>query len=182
MKKIAICLSVLALASTACTDFLTEEPKLSQSKELTLSKFSGLDDAAAGTYLYLQSNAWFGCQYVLNNELMAGNATNPVSLPGSGRYREAEPWSFTESSTWSTWTYAYLTIAAANNVINNLEGKTSNEVSQKDIDNVRWQISFMVFAYDHRHLHASSYFAYLGKACNQRRTGILFITVFCIAD
>ncbi len=143
MKKIAICLSVLALASTACTDFLTEEPKLSQSKELTLSKFSGLDDAAAGTYLYLQSNAWFGCQYVLNNELMAGNATNPVSLPGSGRYREAEPWSFTESSTWSTWTYAYLTIAAANNVINNLEGKTSNEVSQKDIDNVMAEALFM---------------------------------------
>lgn len=143
MKKIYICLAVAALASVSCSDFLNEEPKLSQSNELTLSKFEGLDNSTAGAYLYFQSNAWYGCQYVLNNELMAGNATNPVSLPGSGRYRSQEPWSFNESSTWSTWTYAYLTINAANNVINNLEGKLGSGVSQQDLDNIEAECLFL---------------------------------------
>lgn len=143
MKKISISLAVLALAAVSCTDFLVEEPKLSQSNELTLSKFEGLDNSAAGAYLYFQSNAWYGCQYILNNELMAGNATNPVSLPGSGRYRTQEPWSFNESSTWSTWAYAYYTINAANNVINNLDGKVGAGVSQQDVNNVKAECLFL---------------------------------------
>lgn len=143
MKKIVICLSILALAMTACSDFLTEEPKLSQTRELTLAKPSGLDNSAAGLYYYLQSNAWYGCQYVLNNELMAGNATNPVSKPGSGRYRTEEPWSFTESSTWSTWSMGYITIAAANNVINNIDGKVGDGYTQADLDNIKAEALFM---------------------------------------
>ncbi len=143
MKKISISLAVLALAAVSCTDFLVEEPKLSQSNELTLSKFDGLNSSAAGAYLYLQSNAWYGCQYILNNELMAGNATNPVSLPGSGRYRTQEPWSFSESSTWSTWSYAYYTINAVNNVLNNLDGKIGTGVSQQDVNNVKAECLFL---------------------------------------
>lgn len=143
MKKISLGIAALALAMTSCTDFLTEEPKLSQSNELTLSTYQGLDNSVAGAYCYLQSYAWYGAYHVLNGELMAGNATNPVSLPGSGRHRTQEAWSWTESSTWSNWTYAYITIAAANNVINNLEGKTSSEVSQQDINNIKAEALFL---------------------------------------
>jgi hypothetical protein len=144
MKKTIFYLAALTLVTVSCSeDFLVEEPKLSQSNELTLSKFEGLDNSTAGAYLYLQSNAWFGCQYILNGELMAGNATNPKSMPGSGRYRTQEPWSFTESSTWSTWAYAYYTINAVNNVLANLDGKTSLEVKQADIDNLEAECLFL---------------------------------------
>ena len=143
MKKTIFYLAALTLVTASCQDFLIEEPKLSQSNELTLSKFEGLDNSTAGAYLYLQSNAWMGCQYILNGELMAGNATNPKSLPGSGRYRTQEPWSFTESSTWSTWAYAYYTINAVNNVLANLEGKTGTGVSQQDIDNLEAECLFL---------------------------------------
>lgn len=143
MKKIILGVAALALTMTSCTDFLQEEPKLSQSNELTLSTYQGLNNSVAGAYCYLQSYAWYGAYHVLNGELMAGNATNPVSIAGSGRHRTQEAWSWTESSTWSNWTYAYITIAAANNVINNLEGKTSSEVSQQDINNIKAEALFL---------------------------------------
>ena len=143
MKKISLGIVALALAMTSCTDFLHEEPKLSQSNELTLSTYQGLDNSVAGAYCYLQSYAWYGAYHILNGELMAGNATNPVSLPGSGRHRTQEAWSWTESSTWSNWSYAYITIAAANNVINNLEGKTSSDVTQQDINNIKAEALFL---------------------------------------
>ena len=143
MKKTIFYLAALTLVTASCQDFLIEEPKLSQSNELTLSKFEGLDNSTAGAYLYFQSASWYGCQYILNGELMAGNATNPKSLPGSGRYRTAEPWSFTESSTWSTWAYAYYTINAVNNVLTNLEGKVGSGVKQSDIDNLEAECLFL---------------------------------------
>ena len=143
MKKTIFYLAALTLVTASCQDFLIEEPKLSQSNELTLSKFEGLDNSTAGAYLYFQSASWYGCQYILNGELMAGNATNPKSLPGSGRYRTAEPWSFTESSTWSTWAYAYYTINAVNNVLANLDGKVGSGVKQSDIDNLEAECLFL---------------------------------------
>ena len=144
MKKTIFYLAALTLVTVSCNkDFLVEEPKLSQSNELTLSKFEGLDNSTAGAYLRLQSASWYGCQYVLNGELMAGNATNPKSLPGSGRYRTQEPWSFTESATWSTWALAYYTINAVNNVLANLDGKTGSGVTQADINNLEAECLFL---------------------------------------
>lgn len=143
MKKTIIYLAALTLVTASCKDFLVEEPKLSQSNELTLSKFEGLDNSTAGVYYYFQSNSWYGCQYILNGELMAGNATNPKSLPGSGRYRTQEPWSFTESSTWSTWALAYYTINAANNVLANLDGKVGSGVTQENVNNLEAECLFL---------------------------------------
>ena len=50
MKKNIFLLSILALTVLAgCgKDFLNEAPKLSQSDELTLSNFDGLNKSAAG--------------------------------------------------------------------------------------------------------------------------------------
>lgn len=139
MKKSIIYLAVL-LAGTSfssCKDFLEEEPVMSQSNELTLSKFSGLDDATAGLYSRFNSYAWYGGSHVLMYELSGGNARNPISYPGSGRYTQNTKWNYNESSTSSIWFYSYYTIASANNVLSNLEGKESSEVTTEMINNVK---------------------------------------------
>ena len=122
---------------TSCSDFLTEEPKLSQTTELTLSKFTGLDAATAALYARFNSVNYYGGSMILTHELAGGNAINPTSLEGSGRYTTATKWDYTENSTFPGWAYGYYIIAGANNVINNLEGKTSVDVSQQDINNVQ---------------------------------------------
>lgn len=142
MKK-SLYLILLGLVAVSCSDFLVEEPKLSQSNELTLSKFEGLDNSVAGAYYRLQSSYWYGGEYILYSELTAGNATNPKSVPGSGRFRQQEPWNFNENSTWGIWSYAYYTINAANNVLSNLDGKAGGEVSQQDLDNLKAEALFL---------------------------------------
>ena len=137
MKKSIIYLAVLLAGMSSCKDFLTEEPVLSQSNELTLAKFSGLDDATAALYSRLNSYAWYGGSHVLISELSGGNARNPISYPGSGRYTQNTKWNYNESSTSSIWFYSDYTIAAANNVINNLEGKETSEVTTAMINNVK---------------------------------------------
>lgn len=143
MKKIIIYIMVLSLGLVSCKDFLTEEPEMSQSNELTLSKYSGLNDAVAGSYSRFQSYFWYGASYILASELRGGNAKNPRSIPGSGRYRVDPFWAYNSTSTSQIWSYAYATIAAANNVINNLEGKESTEVSQQQIDNLMGEALFI---------------------------------------
>lgn len=144
MKKIIL---GLALASagmfTSCSDFLTEEPKLKQSNELTFATYDNLNLATAGLYSMMQSDGWYDGDFTLKAELRAGNAKNPKNAPGSGRYRNDTQWNYNESSTSGVWSYAYYTIARANNVINNLEGKTSTEVSQQQIDNLKAEALFM---------------------------------------
>ncbi len=137
MKKSIILLAAAMLSFSSCSDFLTEEPVMTQSNELTLSTFTGLDNATAALYNRFQSYYWYGGSHVLTAELSGGNARNPISYPGSGRYRYQTNWAYNENSTSSIWYYAYYTIAAANNVLNNLEGKESTEVSAQDIANIR---------------------------------------------
>ena len=144
MKKIILGLAIVSVGIfSACSDFLQEEPKLSQSNELTFAEFDNLDKAGAALYGMMQSYLWYDGQFVMQSELRAGNAKNPTSMPGSGRYRNDTQWNYNESSTSSLWTYAYYTIARANNVINNLEDKTSVDVSQQQIDNLKAEALFM---------------------------------------
>lgn len=144
MKKVIIGLAVLAAGlTTSCSGFLEEEPVLKQSNELTLSKYESLDAATAALYSPFQSYTWYGASFVLASELRCGNAKNPISLQGSGRYRVDPFWNYNESSTSSIWSYAYYVISWANNVINNLEGKESAEVSSKQINNTRAEALFV---------------------------------------
>ena len=142
MKK-TLYLILLGLLAVSCNDFLIEEPKMSQSNELTLSKYEGLDASVAGAYYRMQSSYWYGGEYIFYSELTAGNATNPVSLPGSGRFRQQEPWNFNESSTWAQWAYEYYTINAANNVLANLDGKAVNGVTEQQINNLKAEALFL---------------------------------------
>lgn len=146
MKKIFLGLATLAtvaMTATSCSDFLTEEPVLSQSNELTLSAYTGLDQAGAALCYYFQSDGWYDGQFILQSELRAGNAKNPTSEPGSGRYRGDTQWNYTSSSTSGLWSYAYYTISWANNIINNLDGKTSSDVTQQQIDNLHAEALFI---------------------------------------
>lgn len=128
---------------SSCNGFLEEEPVLKQSNELTLSNYEGLNQAGIALYTMLQSANWYDGQFILQSELRAGNAKNPVSLPGSGRYRVDTQWNYTANTTSPLWTYAYYTISWANNIINNLEGKSETDVTQQDWDNLKAEALFM---------------------------------------
>ena len=143
MKKSILYTAILAIGLASCSDFLTEEPVMSQSNELTLSAYDGLNSATAGLYNRFQSYSWYGANFVLSGELSGGNARNPFTYPGSGRYRTQTNWSYNDQATMSVWSYGYYTIAAANNVINSLDGKAGGEVSQQDIDNLMAEALFI---------------------------------------
>jgi len=145
MKKILFGLALVLTsgAFTACSDFLTEEPKMKQSNEITFATYDGLNQATAGLYSMMQSASWYDGQFILQSELRAGNAKNPISLPGSGRYRNDTQWNYSESSTSSCWAYAYYTIARCCNVISNLEGKSFADYTQQDLNNLKAEALFM---------------------------------------
>ena len=73
----------MAFALFACEDFLTEEPKLEQTNELTLSTYTGLNDATAGVYTTIYSTNWYGRYLPVFGDLKAGNAK--LSPKSSGR-------------------------------------------------------------------------------------------------
>lgn len=145
MKKtiIAALLTLTIGSFCSCEDFLIEEPVLKQSNELTFSTYAGINAAGEALYSMMQSASWYDGQFILQSELRAGNAKNPVSLPGSGRYRNDTQWNYTASSTSSLWSYAYYTISWANNIINNIDGMSEANVSQQDWDNLKAEALFM---------------------------------------
>ena len=146
MKKTIIGLALIATVSstfTACKGFLEEEPLMKQSNELTFATYDGLNKAGTAIYGLMQSASWYDGQYILKGELRSGNAKNPVSIPGSGRYREDTQWNYNESSTYSLWTYAYYTIAWCNNIINHLESCDKGDATQQDLDNLKAEALFM---------------------------------------
>lgn len=128
---------------TSCSDFLTEEPKQKQSNELTFATFDGVNKAAAAMYGMFQSDAWYDGEFTLMSELRCGNAKNPTSVPGSGRYRSDTQWIYSDHSTSPLWSYAYYTIARANNVINNLDDKVGVDATQQQVNNVKAEALFI---------------------------------------
>ena len=145
MKKIIICITVLATVSIlfSCKDFLLEEPLFSQSNEMTLGKFEGLDNAAAALYARFQNYSWYGAAFILSSDLRCGNAKNPNSQPGSGRYRVDPYWTYDVNTTSALWSYAYYAISWCNNVINNLDGKESADVTAQQINNLKAEALFV---------------------------------------
>lgn len=144
MKKILYSMLFLSLTVAGCADFLVEEPVLTQSNELTLAKFDGLDKATLGAYSPLYSANWYSANFILTSELRAGNAKNPTNTDfTSGRYTTPYTWSYNESSTSPIWGTAYYAISAANNVLANLEGKTTTTVTQQDLDNLKAECLFI---------------------------------------
>jgi len=127
----------------ACSeDFLNQVPRLSQSNELSLSTYEGLQNATIGAYSSLSSPDWYGCSFVIIADLKGGNAKRgPIN---SGRFENEYLWNNTPSSTSNLWVEAYYTIACANNVINAIEGGfTQVGISQEQLDQLKGECLFL---------------------------------------
>ncbi len=137
-------LIILAGLSSACSkDFLVETPRLSQSNELTLSTYDGLDKATGGAYSELCSTSWYGAGFVITADLKGGNAKRGTKE--SGRYVNEYLWNNTNaSSTSGLWSVAYSTIAKANNVINVIDGGFSEiNIAKEQIDQLKGECLFL---------------------------------------
>ena len=114
MKKILVlALFTTLILATGCKDFLVEDPLLTQSTELTLSTYSGLNKAVGGAYTPLGDGTWYGAFLVLDSEMRVGNAMIPTNSDfASGRMTVPYTMAYNESSTSGLWSYAYFTISA----------------------------------------------------------------------
>ncbi len=161
MKKITIIsLFVLAFCSTGCSNFLTQEPILTQSTELTLSSFKGLNSSVLAAYSPLVATNWYGAGFVLEAEMRSGNGKLArIGGYGSGRYENPYNLSYNPSTTSGLWGRGYYVIGAVNNVIDNLEGKESSEVPAQDIKNLHAEALFLraLAHFDICRLFAQSY-------------------------
>lgn len=144
MKKILTYIGALAalMAFSGCEDFLTREPQLQQSTEITLSTYSGLNDATHGAYYYIASSGWYGQSWVIDAEMRSGNGMKST-FKNSNRCTQAYNWNYTEDGTSGMWSTAYVTIAMANNVIDNLEGKAIGDVTEQDLNNLKAECLFI---------------------------------------
>lgn len=143
MKKyfVIALLAVVAL-TTSCKGWLTEEPVMSQSTELTLSDYEGLNKAVGGAYTPLCDGTWYGAFFVLDAEMRAGNARIPANTEfTSGRMMVPYYMTYEPSATSGLWTYAYYLISCANNVLDVIEHQINDlltsSVTQQDIDNLK---------------------------------------------
>lgn len=132
----------LAVLLSACEDFLVKEPRLSQSNELTLSTYDGLNSATGGVYAELCSTSWYGAGLVITADMKGGNAKRGSVV--SGRYTDEYLWNNRPGATSGLWSTAYSTIAKANNVIEVIDaGFSESGVEQADLDLLKGECLFM---------------------------------------
>lgn len=144
MKKYILIPLVALAAFTGCKDFLVEAPVLSQSNELVLSTYEGLDKAVAGAYSPLASTSWYGADFVIMNELKTSNGKKWIgSTWDSGRCNDMYNNNYNANSTSGLWGYAYFVISAVNNVMDNLEGKETPDVTAQDLNNLKAECLFL---------------------------------------
>lgn len=143
-----------------CEDYLVEQPRLSQSSEITLSTYNGLNNVVAGAYSPLADGTWYGAFYVLDAEMRAGNATIPSNTDfTSGRMTTARDLTYSSNATSGLWGYAYYVISAVNNVMHNLEGKDVDGVTTQDLNNLKAESLFLraLAHFDMVRLYAPAY-------------------------
>jgi len=160
MKKIIFIVFVISAVLMGCEDYLVEQPRLSQSSEITLSTYNGLDNVVAGAYSPLADGTWYGAYYVLNAEMRAGNATIPSNTDfTSGRMTLARDLTYSSNATSGLWGYAYYVISAVNNVMHNLEGKDVDDVTAQDLNNLKAESLFLraLAHFDMVRLYAPAY-------------------------
>lgn len=142
MKKyLVFIVAFAAVTVTGCKDFLVEEPPLSQSNELTLSTYEGLDQATAGAYAPLAAAAWYGGDFILLNEMKTSNGKKYIGSDfDTGRLIDWYNMNYTEENTSALWGYAYYVISATNNVIANL---TPDKGDEQDLNNLKAECLFL---------------------------------------
>lgn len=127
---------------TACEDYLYREPRLSQTTELTLSTYAGLESGVVGAYAIMYDTWWYGRDFVVFADMRGGNAKiGPIS---SGRYYTEYLWNNTPQVTAWLWQDAHITIARANNVLEVIEGGFEEPgVEQEDLDVLAAECKFL---------------------------------------
>ena len=108
--------AVATLAVTGCEGFLTKDPLLQQSSEITLSSYSGLNNATFGAYYYIASTGWYGQSWVINAEMRSGNGKKD-NFKNSNRCVAPYIWNYTPDATSGMWSYCYLTVADRKSVV-----------------------------------------------------------------
>ncbi len=134
---------LLVLFLGSCSeDFLVEEPRLSQSNELTLSSYKGLNLATIGAYSRLVDPGWYGADILGYGDMRGGTAKKGSAT--SGRYINEYFWNLSPASTSGLWSEAYYTISRCNNVINVIEdGFTETGVTQAQLDEILGECLFI---------------------------------------
>ena len=141
LKLVSLFSLVLWLGLSSCSDFLEQQPHLSQTNELSLSTFDGMNQAMIGAYSPLYDYTWYGRDYVVTSDIKGGNAkASPIN---SGRFKTEYLWNSTPTATSSTWGTAYALIARVNNIINALNGFSEVGVTQDDKDNLEAEARFL---------------------------------------
>lgn len=140
--RILTMIAMVIMFDSCSKDFLNQVPRLSQSNELSLSTYEGLQNATIGAYSLLCSQNWYGAAFVITADLKGGNAKRgPIN---SGRYVNEYLWNNNPTATLGLWNDAYSTIARANNVINKIdEGFTEPGVSQEQLDQLKGECLFL---------------------------------------
>ncbi len=141
VKIVSLLSLVFLLGMSSCTDFLDQQPRLSQTNELSLSTFSGMNKAIVGAYSPLYDYTWYGRDFVVSAEMRGGNAK--ASPKNSGRFRQAYLWTSTPTATLGTWSTAYNLIARVNNIINALNGFSEIDVRTAELKNLEGEARFL---------------------------------------
>ena len=141
-KTIIVGILALLVFLTACEDFLYQEPRLSQTNELTLATFEGLQAATLGAYTPLYSSNWYGRDFPVVADLKGGNSKKgPIS---SGRFFTPYLWNNTPQASHGLWATAYNLIARVNNVLEVIEGGFEEPgVTQSDLDQLAGECKFL---------------------------------------
>ena len=140
-KILSLLSLVLVVGLSSCEDFLFKQPRLSQTNDLSLSTFDGINKAMIGAYSPLYDYTWYGRDFVVTAEIKSGNAK--ASPKNSGRFRAEYLWANTPTATSGVWGTAYNLIARVNNIINACDGFSEVGVSQEEIDNIVGEAKFL---------------------------------------
>lgn len=117
---------------------------MAQSNELTLSTYDGLSKSTFGAYSPLASTSWYGADFVIINELKTSNGKKWIgSTWDSGRCNDMYNMNYNPNNTSSLWGTAYYVISAVNNVMDNLEGKETPDVTAQDLNNLKAECLFL---------------------------------------
>lgn len=149
IKYIVIALGA-AILTTGCKDFLEQGPILSQSTDLTLSTFSGIENATAGMYAPLASTTWYSADRIIVPEMRSGNGTKSRGDDyDSNRYFTDYEWNYSVDGTSGMWSYGYYVISAANNIIDAIDNDSEtilasdNTATEQDLANLKAEALFM---------------------------------------
>lgn len=141
VKIVSLLSLVLMIGLSGCSDFLDQQPRLSQTNELSLSTFEGMNKAIVGAYSPLYDYTWYGRDFVVSADMRGGNAkASPIN---SGRFRQAYLWTYTPTTTLETWGTAYNLIARVNNIINALDGFSEVNVTDVELKNLEGEARFL---------------------------------------